>query len=78
YQNRMDGLPCERPDIMQTRAQIIWMWFFGESVRRISWATGVSQTTVYRWIRRWQREGHVNTRPRTGRPHKTHNINLNK
>ena len=34
------------------------------SLRTIARHTGSSVTTVYRWIRRWQQEGHINTRPR--------------
>lgn len=32
------------------------------SLRDIARQTGSSVATVYRWIRRWQHEGHINTR----------------
>lgn len=48
----------------QERATFVWMWLEGMSLRAIARHTGASVTTVYRWIRRWQREGHVNTRAR--------------
>lgn len=38
------------------------------SLRAIARRTGASVTTVYRWIRRWQREGHVFTRARGCKP----------
>lgn len=38
------------------------------SLRAIARCTGASVTTVYRWIRRWQREGHVLTRTRGCKP----------
>lgn len=46
------------------RARFVLMWAEGMSLRAIARHTGASVTTVYRWIRRWQYEGHVNTRPR--------------
>lgn len=50
------------------RASFVWQWASGVPVRDIAVRSRTSVTTVYRWIRRWQREGHVNTRPRSGRP----------
>ncbi|MPC16858.1 hypothetical protein E2C01_009695 [Portunus trituberculatus] len=44
------------------------MWVGGMSLRAIARCTGASVTTVYRWIRRWQREGHVLTRTRGCKP----------
>lgn len=44
------------------------MWVCGIPVRTIARDTHISVTTVYRWIRRWRKEGHVNTKPRSGRP----------
>ncbi|XP_045102567.1 uncharacterized protein LOC123498989 [Portunus trituberculatus] len=57
-----------RPTDLGERARLVWLWMAGRSVHNISVITGTSVTTVYRWIRRWQREGHVNSRPRSGRP----------
>lgn len=50
------------------RASFVWMWVSGMSLRAIARRTGASVTTVYRWIRRWQREGHVFTRARGCKP----------
>ncbi|KAK4325097.1 hypothetical protein Pmani_004252 [Petrolisthes manimaculis] len=57
-----------RPTEHQDRARFVWLWVSGVTVRDIAINNGTSATTVYRWIRRWQREGNVDTRPRTGRP----------
>ena len=57
-----------RPTGLEERAHLVWLWVAGRSVHTIALLTGTSVTTVYRWIRRWQREGHVNSRPRSGRP----------
>lgn len=53
---------------LDDRAVFVWKWVCGRSVRTIAYETGSSMTTVSRWIRRWKREGNVNTRPRPGRP----------
>lgn len=45
------------------RERIIRMWQQGSSARVISQATGISVSTVHRWVRRWREEGTVNTRP---------------
>lgn len=37
------------------RLDIIWLWLEGLSTKDISLKTGVSVSTVYRWIRRWQK-----------------------
>lgn len=60
-----------RPTDLQERARLVWLWVMGRSVHSIALLTGMSVTTVYRWIRRWQREGHVNSRPKSGRPRQT-------
>lgn len=52
------------------RSRFVWMWAGGMSARAIAQETGASVTTICRWIRRWRREGHVNTKPRRGRPRK--------
>lgn len=64
-------MSCPRPfgpTDLQERARIVWMWVCGIPVRTIARDTRISVTTVYRWIRRWRKEGHVNTKPRSGRP----------
>lgn len=57
-----------RPTGLRERAEFVWLWVEGWSVRAIAQHTGTSVTTVYRWIRRWQKEGNVHDRPRSGRP----------
>ncbi|KAK4309809.1 hypothetical protein Pmani_018570 [Petrolisthes manimaculis] len=57
-----------RPTGLEERAEIVWLWVEGWSVKAIAQYTGTSITTVYRWIRRWQKEGNVSDRPRSGRP----------
>lgn len=57
-----------RPTGLDERARFVWMWVEGLSVRMIAQQTGTSVTTVYRWIRRWQQEGHVENKTRSGRP----------
>lgn len=57
-----------RPTGLRERAWIVWLWVEGWSVRVIAQHTGTSVTTVYRWIRRWEREGNVETRNKSGRP----------
>lgn len=48
---------------MAERARIVWLWLGGASARAISHQTGASLSTVYRWVRRWQEEGTVETKP---------------
>ncbi|MPC93235.1 hypothetical protein E2C01_088358 [Portunus trituberculatus] len=63
----MCGCRSFRPTEGHERAGFVWLWASGMPVRDIAVRSGTSVTTVYRWIRRWQREGHVNTRPRNSR-----------
>lgn len=53
-----------KPTSIWERASFVIMWTGGMSLRAIARQTGSSVTTVYRWIRRWQNEGHINTRTR--------------
>ncbi|KAK7045739.1 hypothetical protein SK128_027616 [Halocaridina rubra] len=55
------------PGVLNARALLVKLWFQGLPVKRIAQVTGVSRNTVYRWVRRWTREGHVFNRPREGR-----------
>lgn len=57
-----------RPTGLRKRAEFVWLWVEGWSAKAIAQHTSTSVTTVYRWIRRWQREGNVHDRPRSGRP----------
>lgn len=51
------------PAVLAERTWIVWLWLEGASARSISQMTGASLSTVYRWVRRWQDEGSVATRP---------------
>ena len=53
-----------QPTTPWERVKFVLLWRHGMSLRTIARHTGSSVTTVYRWIRRWQQEGHINTRPR--------------
>ena len=64
----MCGCRSFRPTQSHERAGFILLWTSGMSIRNIAVRSGTSVTTVYRWVRRWQREGHVNFRPRNSRP----------
>lgn len=58
--------PHKTTNISQ-RTKIVWMWISGQSARYIAQETHTSVSTVYRWIRRWEREGSVSTKPRNER-----------
>lgn len=63
----MEGRQPSRTTNTTQRARMVWMWVGGQSARTIAQATGASVSTVYRWIRRWEQEGNIHTRPRTGK-----------
>uniref|UniRef100_A0A0P4W462 DNA-binding domain-containing protein n=1 Tax=Scylla olivacea TaxID=85551 RepID=A0A0P4W462_SCYOL len=63
----MCGCRSFRPTEGHERAGFVWLWASGMPVRDIAVRSGTSVTTVYRWIRRWQREGHVNSKTRNCR-----------
>lgn len=48
--------------LIAERVRLVWMWLTGLSVQQISSETGASVTTVYRWLRRWQEEGTLQTK----------------
>lgn len=52
------------------RSKFVFLWVGGMSARAIAQNTGTSVTTVCRWITRWRTEGHVENRPKCGRPRK--------
>lgn len=54
--------------VLSEKVKFLTMWMAGMSCCDIARTTGRSATTVYRWINRWRKEGHVNTRPYCGRP----------
>lgn len=60
--------PPFQPTCLEVRAKIVWMWVEGLPARNIAKATGTSVTTIYRWVRRWEKEDNVLTKPRKGRP----------
>ncbi|XP_068234399.1 uncharacterized protein [Palaemon carinicauda] len=63
--------PPNKLAVLCGRTKMVCMWVGGMSARAIAQETGTSVTTVYRWIRRWQKEGNVETKPRCGRPRTT-------
>lgn len=54
---------------MAERVLMVWMWAHGASPRDISSRTKTSASTVYRWLRRWQEEGTLETRQYCGQLH---------
>ncbi|KAK4315687.1 hypothetical protein Pmani_013086 [Petrolisthes manimaculis] len=44
-----------------TRTTIVRLWIAGMSTRAISYYTGASVSTVYRWVRRWQKKAGITT-----------------
>ncbi|KAK3896191.1 hypothetical protein Pcinc_000113 [Petrolisthes cinctipes] len=50
------------------RARIIGYYEAGEGIREISDLLGISRGTVRLWVRIYEEEGHVLTRPRSGGP----------
>lgn len=76
-QNFMEMKNAHSRTIMADRLVMVWMWLNGASARRISSHTGASVSTVYRWIRRWNDEGTLETRPYCGRHFATVNRKRN-
>lgn len=62
------------PTALSDRARFVRLWMGGMSFRGIAEATSTSVSTVYRWIHRWQREGHVNTKHQKQKHHDKRNI----
>lgn len=50
---------------------VIGRYHAGQSYSEISREMGISRNTVKAWVRRYEEEGHVKTRPRSGRPRVT-------
>lgn len=48
--------------VIADRRRIVWLWLTGMAARDIATETGTSLSTVYRWIRRWEKEGTLATR----------------
>ncbi|XP_071540847.1 uncharacterized protein [Panulirus ornatus] len=51
-----------KPTGVDDRARIVLMWADGVSPRDIAQEAETSVSTVYRWIRRWRKEGNVHSR----------------
>ena len=52
------------------RSMIVGYHEAGKSINEMSRLMGVSKPTVRLWIKRHEEEGHVETKPRSGRPRK--------
>ncbi|XP_068228758.1 glutamate receptor ionotropic, delta-1-like [Palaemon carinicauda] len=50
---QMYQLRSNRPEVLDARARLVWMWYYGASAHEIASRNGVSTSTVYKWIRRW-------------------------
>uniref|UniRef100_A0A0P4WMH8 Uncharacterized protein n=1 Tax=Scylla olivacea TaxID=85551 RepID=A0A0P4WMH8_SCYOL len=47
------------PTSLTERSMFVLQWVGGKSIRSIARDTGVSSSTVCRWIKRWREEGNV-------------------
>lgn len=56
------------PSVISHRATIIGMRKTGLGVMEIAREMGIDRHSVSRWVKRWEEEGNVETRPRSGRP----------
>ncbi|XP_069941765.1 uncharacterized protein [Cherax quadricarinatus] len=65
--NMRERRKCQ-PTCVRERTRFVHMWVGGMSLRSIALSSGVSVSTVFRWIHRWLREGNVNTRRYVYRP----------
>lgn len=65
---RMTRYPFQ-PTSLSERSNFIFLWISGKSTRTIARETGVSPSTVCRWINRWKKEGNIYTRPRLHNAH---------
>lgn len=59
---------ANNPEVILQRGLIIGRYQANQSISEISRALGLCRNTVTKWIRRYEEEGHVTTRPRSGRP----------
>ncbi|KAK4306668.1 hypothetical protein Pmani_021525 [Petrolisthes manimaculis] len=58
----------DNPAVIATRGRMIGMWEAGMPLPAIAHELGVSRQTVWRWVQRWQEEGVLTTKPKSGRP----------
>ena len=54
-----------QPTCLAQRRKFVFMWLGGKSIRTVARETGVSPSTVCRWINRWKQEGNVYNKPRS-------------
>lgn len=62
---------ANRPEVITRRTLIVGHHQAGKGIREISRLLGISTNTVTLWVRRFEEEGHVLTRPRSGGPRVT-------
>lgn len=55
-----------QPTSLAARSQFVSMWVRGKTCKEIARETGVSSSTVCRWINRWKEEGNVFNRTKNG------------
>lgn len=65
---------ANRTEVITKRRLIVGHHKAGKSIREISRLMGITKATVRLWIRRYKEEGHVTTRPRSGRPRITSSL----
>ncbi|KAK3885063.1 hypothetical protein Pcinc_010717 [Petrolisthes cinctipes] len=53
----MDEHLAKNKSVTTDRTRIMWLWLAGITPRDIAAETGTSLSTVYRWIRRWEKKG---------------------
>lgn len=58
---------AEAKSVTSDHKRIVWLWVAGLAARDIAKETGTSLSTVYRWIRRWEKEGTLETRSQCNR-----------
>ncbi|KAK8384939.1 hypothetical protein O3P69_014479 [Scylla paramamosain] len=57
-----------QPTNLSERMTFVSLWVKGRSTRSIARETGVSPSTVYRWINRWKQNGNVYNQASSSRP----------
>ncbi|KAK3889853.1 hypothetical protein Pcinc_006179 [Petrolisthes cinctipes] len=62
---------ANRPEIILHRGEIIGRYKGGQSLKEISREMGIHNKSVRLCVRRYEAEGHVETRPRPGGPRST-------
>ena len=59
---------ANRPEVITRRSMMVGLREAGHSISEVARQMGVSRATAQLWLHRFEREGHVKTRPRSGRP----------